>query len=466
LNIKGSPDRSTPGLCGGKAIRARAFGMKLWLYFALFAAVLMALLWLMQIVFLQSFYESMKTSDVKKIGAAILAEYGSDGFADALNALTFRNSVLVIIRDAHGDVVYFSDEHDWQNRPNPNWGGGFDGLRPGGGNPPRGRTLNYNVALPDGGVATISTPLEPLNATTAILQTQLVYVTFAALLLSFILAFFIARKFSKPVAAITEQAARPARGEFDLQLEKGFCAELDSLADTIRETAAELSKAEKLRRDLLANISHDLRTPLTMIKAYTEMIRDISGDDREKRNANLQIISRESDRLMSLVNDILDVSVLQSGGEQMKPESFNLSDAAKKAIARFAPLCAADGVTLAAKIEPDQYVFADERRITQVLYNFISNALAHAGGDKRIDVALGDTGVGARFAVSDRGEGIAEDELPLIWDRYYKSTHTDGTIGAGLGLAIAKEILSAHNARFGVESSPGAGSTFWFELGK
>jgi signal transduction histidine kinase len=442
----------------------KSFGRKLWLYFALFAAVLTASLWLMQIVFLQSFYERMKTADVKKIAATIVREYGSEDFADTLNELTFRNAVLVVIRDARGEIAHFSDEHDWQDRPGPGWGGNFDGLRPRGADQPRGRTLVYNAALPDGGVATISTPLEPLNATTAILRTQLVYVTAAALLLSFVLAFFIARKFSRPVAAITEQAARPANGEFDLKLEKGFCAELDSLADTISETAAELSKAEKLRRELLANISHDLRTPLTMIKAYAELIRDISGGDKEKRDAGLAVISRESDRLMALVNDILDISVLQSGSERMKPATFSLSETARKVLAHWKPVCEAEGITLTAELEPDQYVYADEARLTQVLYNFISNAAAHAGGERRIDAALTDTGGGLRFTVSDRGEGIPADELPLIWDRYYRSARGGG--GTGLGLAIAKEILTAHDARFGAESSPGAGSTFWFELGK
>jgi signal transduction histidine kinase len=448
-------------------LKSKTFGLKLWLYFALFAAVLMAVLWLMQIVFLQSFYERMKIADVKKLAATIAAEYGGDDFESRLGELTFHNAVLVVIRDKNGNVIHFSDEHNWQNRPNQPFDDGWGSSSPGRADREQfGKLLDYEIALPDGGTATISTPLEPLNATTNILRTQLVYVTVAALLLSFVLAFFISRKFSRPVAAITEQAARPARGEFDLKLNKGFCAELDSLADTIRETAGELSKAEKLRRELLANISHDLRTPLTMIKAYTELIRDISGDDRRKREANLEVIARESDRLLALVKDILDISVLQSGSERMKPESFNLSAAAQKVIIHFRPLCEADGVTLAAAIEPDQYVYADEQRITQVLYNFISNSLAHAGEDKRISAALRDTGGGVHFAVADRGAGIDAKELPLIWDRYYKAQQNGGEAGTGLGLAIAKEILTAHGARFGAQSAPGAGSTFWFELKK
>jgi signal transduction histidine kinase len=268
------------------------------------------------------------------------------------------------------------------------------------------------------------------------------------------------------------------------------------LADTIPETASELSKSEKLRRELLANISHDLRTPLTMIKAYTELIRDISGDDKQKREANLEIISRESDRLMSLVSDILDISILQSGSEQMKRESFNLSEAILNVIARFSPII---GVEFSAEIEPDQYIYADERRIIQVLYNFMANAVAHNDGSD-ISIGLTDKGDHVRFVINDNGKGIATDELPLIWDRYYKAqrnviagntnaaidfSETDdnsasaapngsnsdisdggGNRGTGLGLAIVKEILTAHNARFGVTSELAVGTTFWFEIDK
>jgi signal transduction histidine kinase len=197
-----------------------------------------------------------------------------------------------------------------------------------------------------------------------------------------------------------------------------------------------------------------------MIKAYTELIRDISGEDRQKREANLDVITREADRLMSLVNDILDISVLQSGSEQMRRESFNLSETVSGVMSRFSPITSA---AFAAAIEPDQYVYADERRITQVLYNFLANAAAHNDGHD-ISVSLSDEGGFVRFVINDCGGGIAEDELPLIWERYYKSKSASG--GTGLGLAIAKEILQAHGARFGVASKLDVGTTFWFELKK
>jgi signal transduction histidine kinase len=435
--------------------------VKLWLYFALFAAVLMAVLWLMQIVFLQSFYERMKTSDVKKIAATIVREYGSADFADTLDELTFRNAVLVVIRDARGEITYFSDEHNGQNRPRPQFYGGEP--LPGGGDRRFGKSLSYEAAIPGGGTVLISTPLEPLNATTGILRTQLLYVTAASLLISLVIAFFISRKFSRPISGISQQAARLAGGDFDVTFDKGFCAELDELSATLDDTAAQLARVETLRRELLANISHDLRTPLTMIKAYSEMIRDISGENREKREEHLSVITRETDRLAALVDDILDLSAIQAGGETLTRENLNLSETVKSTLAQFAPLFEREGVAVTAAVEPDQYALADGKRLTQVLYNLIGNALSHVGADKALSVRLADLGAWVRFEVTDNGEGIAPEDLPLIWDRYYTSK---SGAASGLGLSIAKSILEAHGARYGADSAPHLGSTFWFEIKK
>lgn len=484
-----------------KRKRARqSIGIKLWLYFILFAAAILTALWLMQIVFLQSFYERMKTADVKAIADAILGEYGQDGFEDAVDRLTFRNAILVFLTDPQGQILYTSDEHG----PGRRGSGGPGAAAPGGPDRPgavwlrplpadfagfmarlsqsadgrvsytessgrfQGRMLIYGARLPDA-LLYISTPLDPVNATTEILRTQLLYVTAAALLLSLVVAFFIARRFSRPVSEISAQAAKLSKGDFDLRFGRGFCAELDALSATLGEAALELSKAEKLRRELLANISHDLRTPLTMIKAFAEMIRDISGDDRERREAHLAVIAREADRLTLLVSDIMDISVLQSGSEPLKISNFSLDNTVRSVCAQFEPLCDREGYEMRLFAEPDQYVSGDEGKLTQVLYNLIGNAINHIGTDRVIAVTLSDLGGRVRFAVEDHGEGIAETERPLIWDRYHRAAsgeHRREKVGTGLGLAIVKEILESHGARYGVESHAGAGSVFWFEMAK
>ncbi len=473
-------------------LKRRSLAVKLWAYFILFAAVILSALWLLQTVFMQSFYEDMKARDLARVGDELAASYGEEDFVEKLEKLTFRNMILAVITDSQGQLAYTSDEHgsggpggglllpgqrQWQARALPqNFSDFLTELTaaPGGrvsytlnNQNHQGKTQVFGALLKDGSTLYLSTPLEALNATTDIIRTQLMYVTILALFVSFVIAYFIAKKFAKPVQAITAQAGALAQGEFDKPFDKGFCVELDHLAEALEETAQELSKVEKLRRDFLANVSHDLRTPLTMVKAYTEMIRDISGDNKEKREAHLAVIAGEADRLTTLVNDLLDLSVIQSGGEKLSAENVDLSGAVKKVVSRFQPILEHEGYHVHATIEPDQYALCDKLRLTQVLYNLIGNAINHIGEDKTIYITVQDLGSAVRFEVTDHGEGIPEEDLPRIWERYYKSqNHRRNRTGTGLGLSIVKEILIAHGARYGAVSKVGEGSTFWFELKK
>ena len=179
----------------------------------------------------------------------------------------------------------------------------------------------------------------------------------------------------------------------------------------------ELGKVEGLRRELIANVSHDLKTPLTMIKAYAELIRDISGDNKVKREAHLGVISSEVDRLEKLVSDILSLSQAQSGGMPLNMAALDVSETVERVMARFEPLFTSEGYQFHAELEPNQVAQADDRRIEQVLYNLIGNALNYIGRDKTVYVRVKGLSDAVRVEISDHGEGIAEEELPRIWER-------------------------------------------------
>jgi len=463
----------------------RSLGVKLWLYFALFSAAILILIWLLQIVFLNSFYESMKIKTIESAANEIVECYGQSDFENTVDRLTFKNSFLVYVTDQSGNIIYNSDEHGLggkqggpggkeNQRPLPeDYNDFLSRLRQSDAgvisytkNQNNGKTLIYGIDLQDA-VLYISTSLEPLDATTEILSTQLVYVTVISLLLGFVIAFFISKKLSNPIVKITKAAGQLAQGNYSVKFENGYYSEVDELSATLNYTARELSKVEQLRRELIANISHDLRTPLTMIKGYTEMIEEVSGDDREKREKHLKIIKDETVRLEKLVNDILDLSVLQSGNENIDLQNVNLSETVKNIISRFETLFEHEGYVIKSDIGHDLYVLADKPRIEQVLYNLIGNAVNYASEDKTISINLNDMGGSVRFEVRDNGVGIAEDEIPYIWDKYYKSKeHVRSKEGTGIGLSIVKNILIMHNAKFGVQSTVGIGSTFWFELKK
>ncbi|AZV43089.1 sensor histidine kinase [Peribacillus asahii] len=433
----------------------------------------------------------MKIKGVMKVASEIESKYGQSDFESAIDRLTFKNSVLVFITDTEGNIKYVSDEHDSgkppkdlpeeaieqpkRNRPLPeNFNEFLQKLNASTEDyisykveEFKGPTLVYGSKLDNDTLLYISTSIGPINLTTNILKTQLVYVTITALLLGLVVSFFIAKKVAKPIIKITNSAERLAKGDYHVQFENGHYAELDQLAATLNYTTNELSKVEKLRRELIANISHDLRTPLTMIKAYAEMIRDISGEKKEKREAHLQVIIEESNRLASLVNNILELSILQSNNEALQINNVNLSETLKKILLRFGALSKFEGFEIKANIDYDLYVLVDEQRMERVIYNLMGNAINYIGEDKEIKVNLIDLGSRVRFEVIDTGKGIPSEELNLIWDRYYKAkTHKRSIISNGLGLSIVKSILEMHQAEFGIESAVGKGSKFWFELRK
>jgi signal transduction histidine kinase len=284
-----------------------------------------------------------------------------------------------------------------------------------------------------------------------------------------ILAGLISSYVSKPITDLTEKAKQMSYGNLSVDFHPTNGAvyrEIYELSDTLNYAESELSKADQMQKELIANVSHDFKTPLTMIKAYAAMIQDISGDNPEKRNKHAQIIIDESDRLASLVNDMLDLSKLRAGIDSLKLSLFNLSDCLQTVAGRFGYLIETEGYTFTLDITEDLFVEADKDKIAQVLYNLIGNAVNYTGEDKRVAIRLfAENGV-VHFTVKDTGKGISPEEIDEIWERYYRSgeTHKRPVKGTGLGLSIVKTILTKHNFKFGVRSEVGKGSTFYVDF--
>lgn len=491
-------------------LNRKSFGVKLWLYFVGFAAIIFAALWLLQTVFLQSFYNSMAIHNIKQVALQIAEQQDSDVLDSLIEDYALEYSLLIFLTDWNGNVIYSADEHSSVYEKHQNWNIENNS----GGNPYRNSdepmnwqigayrnlpqnysdfleqlsssqdgtigfpTENntayvYGMVLPDSvqfgsekAVLYISMQLGAVGATTSILRIQLIWVTFVSFVIAFIIAYFLSRQFSRPIFAISTQAKRMVTGEFVGDYERGFCQELDNLSATLEETTAALQQLENARRELLANVSHDLRTPLTMIKGYAEMIRDISWNDESRRDDDLAIIIREADRLTGLVNDILEYSAMQSRNLSVEFESLDLSSIVQCVAEQFIPLCEQSDCEIKISLEPRQWVNGNEKLLKRVLYNLIDNAVSHSGNNK-IYVSLRKAGLGVRVEIRDFGPGIPEEELPYIWDRYFTSKNRRSDINkSGLGLAITKSILLMFEADFGVDSKLGQGSIFWFELKK
>ncbi|MBQ8319825.1 MAG: HAMP domain-containing histidine kinase [Clostridia bacterium] len=270
--------------------------------------------------------------------------------------------------------------------------------------------------------------------------------------------------FTRPINEMTEKARRLAGGDWEVDFHgTEYGSEMTELADTLNFARDEISKADKLQKELIANVSHDFKTPLTMIKAYASMIVEISGDVPEKRNKHAQVIIDETDRLASLVSDVLDLSKLQAGIQEIKRNLFDLSSYVEDVLQRFDYLKETGGYRFVVEVEEDLYTVADELKIGQVLYNLIGNAVNYTGEDKTVKILLKREDGRIRFAVTDTGKGIKPEERADIWNRYYRSseTHKRPVRGTGLGLSIVKTILEKHGFLFGVDSTVGVGSTFY-----
>ena len=260
-------------------------------------------------------------------------------------------------------------------------------------------------------------------------------------------------------------AKRLAKGCYDADFHVDGYKEVTELSDSLIHASEQLSRNDRLQKELIANISHDLRTPLTMIIGYSEVMRDLPGENTPE---NVQVIIDETQRLAQLVNDLLDLSKLQAGSRMPTLESLNLTDLIESTMLRYEKLTKKDGYRIEYSADVSVDVRADRTMLLQVIYNLINNAINYTGSDKlvRVTQRLSEDGTRVRVSVIDSGVGIAPDQIPLIWDRYYKidRVHRRAMIGTGLGLSIVKQILEAHRTTYGVESKVGEGSTFWFDM--
>lgn len=305
--------------------------------------------------------------------------------------------------------------------------------------------------------------LAPTEVLVKTVEMQVIVTSLLLIFFAIALVIILSRFITKPIVKINRAAKSLANGRYDVEFKGDSYREISELSDTLNYAANELSKNDDLQKELISNISHDLRTPLTMIRGYSELMRDIPGENTPE---NFQIIIDEATRLSDLVSSMLDLSKIQSGVRVPEKKLFCITEVVKSALNRYEKLIVQEKYKIEFSIEKDAFVFADQGMILQAVYNFLNNAINYTGDDKyvRVDQTVNEGRV--RISVTDTGDGISEEEIPYIWDRYYKidKVHRRAQVGSGLGLSIVKSVLEAHGASYGVTSETGKGSTFWFEL--
>ncbi len=326
------------------------------------------------------------------------------------------------------------------------------------------KALLSGIRVDDGYIFVYSN-LEDIDGANIVLRSQLIYITIIIIVLACFISYFLSIKITKPITNITKKAKELGEGRY-VEFERSDVLEIDELANTLNHVEKDLSKIDELRRDLMANVSHDLKTPLTMIRAYAEMVRDISYKDKEKMDKDLNIIIEETERLNVLVNDILDLSKMQADADTLTITEFDLCEVIHEVMKRYEILKTTEDYEFIVTLPEKAIVKADRNKMMQVIYNLVNNAINYTGDDKKVYVTLTESKKEYLFEVRDTGKGIKKEEIPYIWNKYYKSDkkHQRNVVSTGIGLSIVKEILSKHKFDYGVKSVAKKGSTFYFKI--
>ena len=455
-------------------IKKNSLSIKTMFYLVSFSVVILFLLWIIQIGFLKIFYERYRINTINNIATKILNN--KDDLAEELEKMAYEYDICIELQafgqsynynilnrdclfksrnisvlEAKTRIYNSPETRNIVTIENPD---------------NNSKSLIYGLRLNDNVYVFLNTKLEDVNSTTSILMNQLIYITLMVIMLAIIMSVFVSRRLNRPILNITEKARRMAVGDFSLDETDYGIAEINELNTVLNYARSEIRNTDELRRDLMANVSHDLKTPLTMIKAYAEMAMDINSDNKAKRNENLAVIMSEADRLNVLVNDVLDLSKLEHGKMGTNKSVYDLTNEINEILKRYEIIKETEKYKFEVNMPESAFVKADKSKINQVIYNLINNAINYTGDDLVVKINVKENHGYYLVEIIDTGKGISGEDLPLIWTKYYKKEkkHKRNLVGTGLGLSIVKNILTEHNFKYGVDSKKGKGTKFYFQI--
>jgi len=283
-----------------------------------------------------------------------------------------------------------------------------------------------------------------------------------------ITSIFITRSITRPLSFMRKKTREVAKGDFEGNLDLSSPPEIGDLAQDFNLMCNKLKEMEKLKSDFFSLMAHELRTPVASIKEGTDLLLEGIGEEfKEKRKTVLTIIAEESNRLIDLVNSLLDLSKMEAGMMALNLETSDLKPLINRAISGIEPLAMTKNVNIEVKMPPDlPYVKMDAERILQALRNLIGNAVKFTPGGGQVTISARAVEKGVNVSVADTGPGIPKEDLDSIFDKFRQATIASYSKikGTGLGLAIVKYIINAHGGKVWVESEPGRGSVFIFLL--
>lgn len=314
----------------------------------------------------------------------------------------------------------------------------------------------------------------------------LLYVIMISVALGMILIWLVTNRVTKPIKQLSELSVRMTNLDFTAKYEGddnnevgNLGIQMNRMSETLENTISELKNAnarlmvdlkrreemDEMRSEFISNVSHELKTPIAIIQGYAEGLKDAVNDDPESREYYCEVIIDEAVKMNRMVKNLLALNQLESGGNSLQYENFDIVELIKNQISSAEVLISQSGARVELSAKDSVYVWADEYKIEEVFMNYLTNAINHAAGDKTITVSVKHIGNDVRVTVANTGEPIPEASLSRIWEKFYKvdKARTREYGGSGVGLSIVKAIMEAHGKDYGVENTEN-GVAFYFEL--
>lgn len=441
-----------------KGIRKRLF-----VSYILVAGMILILFWLTQVAFIGDIYSYYKINQLKSYSLKIIDAINNKDEKLISELIDKSNARVVaisknnlIIAGTRGGVISPGIPEALLNA-----GGGVKVIKyvhPG------SRIEYLSILRPfsysgNPSLLIMSIPITAINDTANLFKQEFWFISLITVVATLFLSIFMSKKFTMPIETLKSAAHEIASGNLNIKINHNTDDELGDLAKSMNSMAKQLSITDKFKKELIANITHDLKTPLGLIRGYSEMLLDYYGDDKEKREKYLNTMIKETERMSRLVDDVLQLSKLQSGMVKIKEEIFDLESLVYEILDIFELQIAEKNIDINIG-NLKKNVVADKEMIKRVFINILSNAITSITKDGSISIDSFIDGKNVLIKISDTGCGIPEKDLPYIFDRYYKGNKS----GTGLGLAIVKEILNLHGSKFRFESKEGIGTTFYFAL--
>lgn len=342
--------------------------------------------------------------------------------------------------------------------------------------------------LDDGSAIYMKTALESIRESAQITNTFFKYIGLIALAVSFVVIVIVSNSISRPIMELSELSRKMTKLDFEAKYHPGkqtameidaLGSSMNELSETLEQTISELKRAnnelqqdiekkeqiDEMRKEFLSNVSHELKTPLALIQGYAEGLQECINDDEESRDFYCEVIMDETGKMNRMVKKLLTLNQLEFGNDVVEMDRFDMTELIQGVINASAILAAQQGITINFYQNGPVYVWGDEFKVEEVITNYISNAMNHAEGEKRIDVRYSIHGENVRISVFNTGKPIPEEDLDKIWIKFYKvdKARTREYGGSGIGLSIVKAIMDSFHKQCGAVNHTD-GVEFWMEL--